>query len=213
MPNCNRCDEPITFDNDHISDSGKKIPLDYYTEEPHQCESDSDALGCNGCGEQIYFSNRYLSKSGKKIPLDYETDEPMYATPDLGLGLPGKNGGVNRKQKERDEGQKSEQREEERRRREEEIKKKHAKEQKELEEKYRKEKEEYIKRKNKSDSYYCGILGITRAATEEQIKDAYRSLILKYHPDRCKELSKQEAHERTIIINEAYYNVLLQQTA
>ena len=188
MPYCNRCDEPITFDDYHISDSGKKIPLDYHTEEPHQCESDSDALGCNGYGEQIYFSNRHLSKSGKKIPVDYETDEPHVcdARPWTRFAW---TKWWREQEAERTRRRAEEQRrEEERRHREEEIKKKHAKEQKELEEKYRKEKEEYIKRKNKSDSYYCGILGITRAATEEQIKDAYRSLILKYHPDRSKRI-------------------------
>ena len=36
---CYRCDEEITFDDEHISDfSGKHIPLDPDTMEPHDCK-------------------------------------------------------------------------------------------------------------------------------------------------------------------------------
>lgn len=34
---CRYCDGDIYFDDDHISDSGKKIPMDAETEEPHSC--------------------------------------------------------------------------------------------------------------------------------------------------------------------------------
>jgi DnaJ-class molecular chaperone len=44
-------------------------------------------------------------------------------------------------------------------------------------------------------------LGLSREATRDQIKKAYRSLALKFHPDVNK---KPDAHERFIEINEAY---------
>ncbi|MGH9877426.1 MAG: hypothetical protein ACRD5H_07290 [Nitrososphaerales archaeon] len=34
---CKFCGDDIYFDDDHISDSGKKIPLDHVTGEPHDC--------------------------------------------------------------------------------------------------------------------------------------------------------------------------------
>ena len=36
---------------------------------------------------------------------------------------------------------------------------------------------------------YYEILGVARTATKAQIKDAYRSLALKFHPDRIPERS------------------------
>ena len=48
---------------------------------------------------------------------------------------------------------------------------------------------------------YYKILGISPAATQNEIKKAYRILALKYHPDVCKEAG---AHERFVKINEAY---------
>lgn len=50
------------------------------------------------------------------------------------------------------------------------------------------------------DKYYQ-ILGLTRNATEEDIKRAYRRLALLYHPDRNAEIG---AKERFIAITEAY---------
>jgi hypothetical protein len=36
---CNLCDQPIRFDDEYVSErTGKKIPLDYDTEERHHCE-------------------------------------------------------------------------------------------------------------------------------------------------------------------------------
>lgn len=88
---CNLCDEPITFDTEHVSEkTGKKIPLDF-THEPHECEvwrqqqeqrrkMQRKYHPCKkGCGKQIYFdgSSEYgFSESGKYIPLDKQTGEP-----------------------------------------------------------------------------------------------------------------------------------------
>jgi molecular chaperone DnaJ len=48
---------------------------------------------------------------------------------------------------------------------------------------------------------YYGVLGVSKTATAEQIKDAYRSLAMKYHPDRNKEKNAEEKFKE---INEAY---------
>lgn len=49
---------------------------------------------------------------------------------------------------------------------------------------------------------YYKILGISKNASQEEIKKAYRKLALKYHPDRNK--GNKEAEERFKDINEAY---------
>jgi molecular chaperone DnaJ len=48
---------------------------------------------------------------------------------------------------------------------------------------------------------YYEILGVARNATKEQIKEAYRNLAMKWHPDRNKE---KEAEEKFKAISEAY---------
>ena len=48
---------------------------------------------------------------------------------------------------------------------------------------------------------YYSILGLTRNATQDEIKSAYRTLCLKYHPDRCK---LQNATQMFQTIEEAY---------
>lgn len=52
---------------------------------------------------------------------------------------------------------------------------------------------------NKKD--YYEVLGVSRTALKEEIKDAYRNLALKYHPDRNK---APEAEEKFKQISEAY---------
>lgn len=49
---------------------------------------------------------------------------------------------------------------------------------------------------------YYKVLGVNRNATEEEIKTAYRNLILKYHPD--KNHDSKNATDITKLINEAY---------
>ena len=48
---------------------------------------------------------------------------------------------------------------------------------------------------------YYTILGLTRNATKDEIKSAYRNLCLKYHPDKCK---LQNATQMFQTIEEAY---------
>jgi len=49
---------------------------------------------------------------------------------------------------------------------------------------------------------YYEILGVTRNATQDEIKRAYRKLAIKYHPDRNK--GDKAAEEKFKLINEAY---------
>lgn len=76
---CNKCTKQITFSDDFLSNSGKKIPLDMSSNKssnkPHQCSVES-VIKCYGCGNHITFKEDRLSESGKKIPLDATTYSP-----------------------------------------------------------------------------------------------------------------------------------------
>jgi hypothetical protein len=94
---CYLCGKPIKFDNEYISErTGKKIPLDEETSEPHDCPVRSKHQQhqqsqqhqqqekqqrryhlCNkGCGQEIYFDASSKSQSGKFIPLSKDTGLP-----------------------------------------------------------------------------------------------------------------------------------------
>lgn len=51
---------------------------------------------------------------------------------------------------------------------------------------------------------YYEILGLSRNATADEIKKAYRNLALKYHPDRVSADKKKEAEEKFKEMSEAY---------
>ena len=51
---------------------------------------------------------------------------------------------------------------------------------------------------------YYEILGAAKNATPQEIKKAYRSLALKYHPDRVPEAEKKEAEHKFKEMSEAY---------
>jgi molecular chaperone DnaJ len=52
------------------------------------------------------------------------------------------------------------------------------------------------------DKDYYKILGVSRDATEEQIKKSYRKIAMQYHPDRNP--GNKEAEERFKVSSEAY---------
>ena len=51
---------------------------------------------------------------------------------------------------------------------------------------------------------YYEVLGIGRDASVEEIKEAFRSLALQYHPDRVPPEKKKEAEEKFKEMSEAY---------
>ena len=62
----------------------------------------------------------------------------------------------------------------------------------------------------KEDNGYYKTLGITKDATDEEIKKAYRSLVTKYHPDKVSHLGQEFvdiANEKFIAVKEAYDNI------
>ncbi len=56
----------------------------------------------------------------------------------------------------------------------------------------------------------ASVLGVDRAASEEEIKKAYRDLLGRYHPDRVQHLGeefREMAAKRTVEINRAYQHI------
>ena len=51
---------------------------------------------------------------------------------------------------------------------------------------------------------YYETLGIKKDASQDDIKNAYRKMARKYHPDMVKESEKAEAEKKFKEINEAY---------
>ena len=57
------------------------------------------------------------------------------------------------------------------------------------------------------------VLGVSRSATEEEIKKAYKSLSRKYHPDaNINNPRKEEAEEKFKEIQQAYQQVMKERT-
>ena len=52
---------------------------------------------------------------------------------------------------------------------------------------------------NKRD--YYEVLGVSKNATDDELKKAYRKLAIKFHPDRCKD---PDAKDKFQEISEAY---------
>ena len=54
---------------------------------------------------------------------------------------------------------------------------------------------------------YYDILGISKDASEDEIKKSYRKLAIKWHPDKNPD-NKDEFTKKTQTINEAYVKIM-----
>lgn len=59
----------------------------------------------------------------------------------------------------------------------------------------------------RTTEYYFEVLGVNRQSTKVEIRDAYRQLIKKWHPDKFPNDTEKnlEATEKSKLLNEAYY--------
>ncbi|KAL4442349.1 hypothetical protein ABPG74_005690 [Tetrahymena malaccensis] len=64
------------------------------------------------------------------------------------------------------------------------------------------------KQKRKVFFDYYALLNISRDATEDQVKKAYRKFAMLYHPDKCNDDKKEISKEKFKIIADAYQNLL-----
>lgn len=53
------------------------------------------------------------------------------------------------------------------------------------------------------------ILGVNESDSDEEIKNVYRELCRKYHPDVCSDISKEQAEAKMAEINAAYDEIML----
>jgi hypothetical protein len=98
LSSCRLCGKPVKFSDKHVSQrTGRKIPLDIETGEPHDCPvwrgsqqyqqqpqpqqqqqpRQKRYYDCRkGCGQSIYFDENQRTQSGKWIPLSKDTGLP-----------------------------------------------------------------------------------------------------------------------------------------
>jgi hypothetical protein len=187
---CNWCSTLIFFN------TGEKIPREIDTGVMHKCIlRPHGKLPCLYCGKDIFFSPFVTSRSGKPIPLSVASGGGKHRC----AARP-----FNRDTRHRwwqEQNAKAEAERERKRRAYEEYK--------------HKSKEEYSRRhRQQRNSWtsdvkqqeYAKILGVPLSATNEQIKQAYRRMILQYHPDRN---HSDQALEMSKKLNEAYANFSL----